>query len=281
MTASVPTRPVPINTARVRANAPTAHAVPTRAHATLRVGAYTAPTAVSAFDGPTERIAPATALVHTVDDINDFDDFDDIAEPDTPHTAAGVARISVVVVVALLPVLGTTFDVFGLVPRSTVTLVIVALTVALGALFTLAPHRSDTNVVRGLIAGTLAYLVTDGARLLALHVLGPADEFTLDHAAIGSAWRYLGVGGGLGVVFFVLACSVGAHQWRGGHAVLAAMAFVAAPAWTLLMGTAALAPRGEELLFPLNPATVVLTLVGHLVFGLLLGLAFRRTRRTS
>ena len=52
------------------------------------------------------------------------------------------------------------------------------------------------------------------------------------------------------------------------------MGFAVFPTWAGLMATVALAPRGEDLMFPLNPATVTITLVGHLIFGLVLGLAF-------
>ncbi len=45
------------------------------------------------------------------------------------------------------------------------------------------------------------------------------------------------------------------------------------------MATVALAPRGQEMMFPLNAATVTITLVGHLIFGLVLGLAFLKAPR--
>ena len=45
------------------------------------------------------------------------------------------------------------------------------------------------------------------------------------------------------------------------------------------MATVALAPHGEERMFPLNVATVIITLVGHLIFGLVLGLAFLKAPR--
>lgn len=277
MTASVPTRPVPINTTRVRSNAPTAPAAPTRAHATLRVAAYTAPTAVSAYDGPTEQIGPshppvsATVMAPAVD------------APVEPHpaTASGIIRTAFVFVLALLPILGTAMDAFELVPMSATSLVVLTLALVAAVLIAIAPHPTDAIVGRGLVAGVVAFLVSDGARLLAVNVLDSANASVVGITTSDWGWRYVAEGGGLGVAFFVVAYTVGADRWKAGHAMLAGTAFVAAPAWTLLMGTAALAPRGEELLFPLNPATVVLTLVGHLVFGLLLGLAFRRTRRTS
>jgi hypothetical protein len=61
--------------------------------------------------------------------------------------------------------------------------------------------------------------------------------------------------------------------------VLAAVSFAVFPTWAGLMATVALAPHGEERMFPLNTATVIITLVGHLIFGLFLGLAFLKAPR--
>ena len=63
------------------------------------------------------------------------------------------------------------------------------------------------------------------------------------------------------------------------YAVLASVAFAVFPTWAGLMATVALLPRGEEMMFPLNLATVTITLVGHLIFGLVLGLAFLKAPR--
>jgi hypothetical protein len=45
------------------------------------------------------------------------------------------------------------------------------------------------------------------------------------------------------------------------------------------MATVALLPRGEEMMFDLNPATFTITLLGHVIFGLFLGLAFLKAPR--
>ena len=45
------------------------------------------------------------------------------------------------------------------------------------------------------------------------------------------------------------------------------------------MATVALSPNGEERMFLLNTATVIITLIGHLIFGLFLGLAFLKAPR--
>jgi hypothetical protein len=55
--------------------------------------------------------------------------------------------------------------------------------------------------------------------------------------------------------------------------------FAVFPVWTGLVATVAIAPRGEQRMFPLTVTTVSLSLLGHLVFGLVLGLGCSRCGR--
>jgi len=138
----------------------------------------------------------------------------------------------------------------------------------------------------------VACIVYDAARLFAVHVLGLMGDFilvmgsfvtgepdTAGSAAVGYVYRYIGDAGGLGVAFFVVAFALGIDRWRNVYAVLAAVGFSVFPTWAGLMATVALSPNGEERMFPLNTATVIITLVGHLIFGLFLGLAFLKAPR--
>ncbi len=203
-----------------------------------------------------------------------------------------LARVMFVLVLASMPILGISVDVFGLVSQGAMSVVIIALCAVLATFLTFAPHRIDVIVGRGLIAGMVACIVYDAARLFAVHVLGLMGDFipvmgswvtgepdTAGSAAVGYIWRYIGDGGGLGVAFFVVAFALGIDRWSNVKAVLAAVGFAVFPTWTGLMATVALAPRGEEMMFPLNPATFSITLIGHLIFGLVLGLAFLKTPR--
>jgi hypothetical protein len=202
------------------------------------------------------------------------------------------ARVVLVLMLASMPILGISVDVFGLVPQSTTSIVVIALCAVLGAIITFAPHRIDMIVGRGLIAGMVACIVYDGARLFAVHALGLMGDFipvmgswvtgepdTAGSAAVGYIWRYIGDGGGLGVAFFVVAFALGIDRWSSTRAVLAAVVFAVFPTWTGLIATVALAPHGQEMMFPLNVATISITLVGHLIFGIVLGLAFLKAPR--
>jgi hypothetical protein len=203
-----------------------------------------------------------------------------------------IARILLVLLLASMPILGISVDVFGLVSQSTTSIVVIVLAAILATFIAFAPHRIDMIVGRGLIAGMVACIVYDGARLFAVHVLGLMGDFipvmgswvtgepdTAGSAAVGYVWRYIGDGGGLGVAFFVVAFALGIDRWSSVKAVSAAVAFAVFPTWTGLIATVALAPRGQEMMFPLNTATITITLIGHLIFGLILGLAFLKAPR--
>ena len=97
-------------------------------------------------------------------------------------------------------------------------------------------------------------------------------------AWVGYLWRYLGDGGGIGVTFFVGAAFVGLHRRTPTQVVAAAVAFAVFPVWAGLIATVWLAPRGQSMMFPLTPVTITLSLIGHLIFGLIMGLGFVRTR---
>ncbi len=202
------------------------------------------------------------------------------------------ARLGLVLLLAAMPILAISAEVFGLVAQSTVTLVTITLVAVLATLIAFSPHRMDMIVGRGLIAGMVACIVYDGARLFAVHVLVLMGDFipvmgsfvtgepdTTGSAAVGYVYRYLGDAGGLGVAFFVVAFAIGIDRWKNVYAVGAAVAFGVFPTWAGLMATVALSPHGEERMFPLNTATVIITLVGHLIFGLFLGLAFLKAPR--
>ena len=250
------------------------------------------PKAVSGMDGKTVRMRaldlPVVAKVaNTV-----RQHYVDLGTAKRPPSKWEIARMALVILLASMPILGISVDVSGLVSQGTTSIAVIVLTAGLGTLVVFAPHRTDMIVGRGLMAGMVACIVYDGARLFAVHVLGLMGDFipvmgsfvtgepdTTGSAAVGYIWRYLGDAGGLGVAFFVVAFALGIDRWKSVYAVLASVAFAVFPTWAGLMATVALLPRGEEMMFALNPATITITLIGHLIFGFVLGLAFLKAPR--
>jgi hypothetical protein len=141
--------------------------------------------------------------------------------------------------------------------------------------------------VRGLIAGICAVFAYDAVRMplvwthiwpdfiprLGGWVTGAGGE----NGPVGYTWRWIGDGGGIGLAFFVFCgllltirptlVTARPISLSVGYAI-----FV----WTGLMATVVLPARGEELLFSITPASVALSLLGHLVYGSVLGLFLRR-----
>jgi hypothetical protein len=251
------------------------------------------PKAVSSFDNKTVRLRPLIDVPVVAKVTNTIRQrYIDLSKAEVkPPSRWEYARIGLVLLLASMPILAIAGDVFGLLSQSAVTIVAVVLVAVLATLIAFAPHRIDMIVGRGLIAGMVACIVYDAARLFAVHVLGVMGDFiivmgsfvtgepdTTGSAAIGYIYRYLGDAGGLGVAFFVIAYAIGIDRWKSVCGVLAAIAFSLIP-WAGLIATVALSAHGEEQMFPLNAATVIVTLLGHVIFGLFLGLAFQKAPR--
>jgi hypothetical protein len=202
-------------------------------------------------------------------------------------------RVAVHVVLAALPLLSITAHVAGLVPMHlSAGLVILPTALVLVVLAIFVPMPEDRLVLEGLRWGILATLVYDVFRLDTVALLGWWGDFipTMGSWLIdvdpssrvlggvaGYVWRYAGDGGGLGVVFLVGAAATGLRRLGPRVTVAAAVLFAVGPTWGGLMVTVLL-PRGQQLMFPLTPTTVTLSLVGHVIFGIVLGLGALRCR---
>lgn len=205
----------------------------------------------------------------------------------------GWPRVGLHVLMAGLPLLSISAHVFGLVSMQfSAAVLVIPLATGLVVLSTFDPHPGDRVLAHGLAWGVVGCAIYDIFRLDTVYLLGLWGDFIptmgtwitgrpddlLGGAVVGYLWRYLGDGGGIGMTFFVAASMCGLHQRSRAVVVLSAIGFAVAPVWTGLIGTVALAPEGEELMFPLTPTTVTLSLIGHLIFGLILGLGFWQSR---
>jgi hypothetical protein len=148
--------------------------------------------------------------------------------------------------------------------------------------------------VRGFLAGLVAVAAYDAVRLplvwtnvwpdfiprLGGWVTGEGGK----DAVVGYAYRWLGDGGGIGLAYFVFVGFVLSIR----PALVTARPLLLSIGygvfvWTGLMATVTLPARGEQLLFQVTPTSVALSLLGHLVYGSVLGLFLcahlRRHRR--
>lgn len=157
----------------------------------------------------------------------------------------------------------------------------------LGALFVALPccvlavavgiryPRAGGLALRGLIAGILATMVYDVARL-SFVMAGAWGDFIpvigrlalADESASpiwGYVWRFIGNGGMMGMTFAFL-------PWRGTRAGL----IYGVAICCCLFGTLLFAPGAQETLFQLNLKTGICALIGHMVYGSVLGWALYR-----
>jgi len=134
--------------------------------------------------------------------------------------------------------------------------------------------------LRALGAGFVATALYDAYRGSFL-ALGLMQEDPIPHIGValhvdpawvfGYLWRYLGNGGGMAVAFFALGL-------RGVRVGILYGLFVCSGLLFVLV----FAPYGQEMLFPLNPTTVVMAVGGHIIYGAALGwIAARQAARGS
>lgn len=206
--------------------------------------------------------------------------------------SGGLVRLAMHLTLAGLPLLAISAHVFGLLPMHlAAALVVLPLTVATGLLVLFDPLAEERIVLRGAVWGAFATAVYDVFRLDTVYLLGWWGDFipTMgtwvvgagpDEVAVGAVagylWRYAGDGPGIGAVFFVLVAATGLRRLGRARLVGVAVAFAVFPVWAGLIATVGIAPGGQQQMFPLTATTVPLSLIGHLIFGVVLGLGCAR-----
>jgi hypothetical protein len=166
--------------------------------------------------------------------------------------------------------------------------VLLPLLEALLVLVIARPDRSDRVILAGFLWGLLACAGYDAFRLPTIYIFHLWKDFfgavgawaVGDHSnfLVGYIWRYVGDGGGIAVAFFVIAATLGAGAWPRRRVIGFAIAYAVCPVWTGLVLTDLIAPSGQAL-FPISVATLTCSLVGHLIYGAILGVGYWASRR--
>jgi len=148
--------------------------------------------------------------------------------------------------------------------------------------------RYGRLAAEGLAAGLVAVLVYDIVRWTFVG-LGLWGDFIPNIGGwlngtgqpdwiLGYGFRWLGDGGGMGVTFMVAARTIMPRLARRAPLVLGIAYGLAI--WTCLLITLIVSPEGQLMLFPLTALTLVLSWIGHVVYGAVLGAALSRTSGT-
>jgi hypothetical protein len=206
-------------------------------------------------------------------------------DPSQRRIIFSALRVVAFMLAGAAPILAIPVFVFGLVDIRDSALFFVAPTVLLAAGLAVQGSTEAKWAVRGLVAGLIAVTLYDATRFpfvltgvwpdfiprFGASVLGASGENLL----MGYFWRYLGDGGGMGVFFFMACAVLGIHRgtWLGRHAVALGVGY-GIFIWSGLVATVTIPDAGETALFSLTPLITVLSLVGHLVYGAVLGVAY-------
>jgi len=190
-------------------------------------------------------------------------------------------RFGLYLVLASTPLLSVSGEVFGIVSLRVVSeWFLLPLLGIIAVLAVCRPNAIDRTVLAGFAWGLVACAGYDCFRLPEVYVFHLWGDFfgkiggwatgTRSNYLAGYLWRYLGDGAGIGVVVFIKAAVIGVSSWPRRYVVGLTVAFAVFPVWTGLILTDALAPAGRAL-FPLDATTLVSSLIGHLIFGAILG----------
>lgn len=175
------------------------------------------------------------------------------------------------------PITALAFAIIGVLPLGTSVVLFVLPATAVGIGLGLRFPQYGKLALKGLLIGLIAVSLYDCMRvpLILTGVWGdfiPKINMWLFNTSqpnwvVGYTWRYLGDGGFMGMAFTVA-------FWLLKPRVdcrIAALGFGVA-IWLCLIVTLLISAHGQEMLFKLTLTTVSLSLLGHLIYGLSIGL---------
>ncbi|MGN6723874.1 MAG: hypothetical protein ACTHJM_14795 [Marmoricola sp.] len=198
-----------------------------------------------------------------------------------------LSRAALLLTAGAAPVSAIAVHVIGWMPmRESAPFVVAPL--ALIAVVLIAKRSLEAQwALRGAVAGLIAVMAYDAVRM-PLVWLNIWPDFiprmggwvTGGHgtnALIGYAWRYVGDGAGIGLAYFAFCAvvlQIGPNLVRA-HPIMLSVAY-GIFVWSGLVATVAIPPDGQALLFKLTAASFGLSLLGHLIYGSVLGICLNR-----
>jgi Family of unknown function (DUF6789) len=187
-------------------------------------------------------------------------------------------------VIGFSPITALAIAIIGVLPLSVTTLLIVLPATLVGVGLAVWFPAYGKLALKGLMIGLIAVFLYDCMRVPFI-IAGIWGDFipkinmwlfntSQPNWVVGYIWRYLGDGGFMGMAFTVSYCTLKPRV----DARIAGVGFGLA-IWMCLLGTLVLAPHGQEMLFKLTLTTVSLSLLGHLIYGITLGMLLPYVQR--
>jgi hypothetical protein len=203
---------------------------------------------------------------------------------------ASLARVIVLMTSGALPVSAIPLYILGVLPMNYAAPMVVSLMTATAMLIKQGSPEGWW-AGQGVIAGLVAVTVYDGLRLSVTYIVSIWPDFiprlggwimgtNSQNVIVGYIWRYLGDGAGIAVAFFVF-CGALMNTWPSlvSRWPVALAIGYGVFIWLGLIATVILLPRGEELLFVPTVPILVLSFLGHLIYGAVLGVFLSRSVR--
>ena len=186
--------------------------------------------------------------------------------------------------VGFAPISALALCIFGLWTLPVGTVCFTLPVILIGVLLADRNPEAARNAAKGFCCGVIAVLIYDLSRWTLSAHLGLVDFIpniggwllSTDEPQwmAGYLWRYIGNGGGMGVGFASLMAiwkslpiSGTCRLDRRALGVLYGIGI-----WLCLLITLIVSPRGEAMMFPLTAQYFWVTLIGHVVYGAVLGL---------
>lgn len=196
---------------------------------------------------------------------------------DILKTSYGISTLSLVFMAGLLPVSSVAMHSLGWIPiRWMIIPNLIMISICCYHVF-----NDDTFkkiITRGWVSGLVAVLLYDLSRVPFIYagwddfipglggwITGGEDNFT-----IGYLWRYLGNGAGLGLGFAALS-----HFFDFRKPVLAGLVY-GVGVFLCLDIVLLISDNAQKMMFEITPLTFTGSLVGHLVYGTVLGFMISR-----
>ncbi len=182
---------------------------------------------------------------------------------------------SIFIIVGFIPVSCIALNVLQFIPLHQ-TAFSLAIPGFLFILFLGLRYPAEGNIaLKGWLAGIAAVALYDVARLPFIlagweNFIPKIGDWILNkegnNGLLGYIWRYVGNGGGMGIAFMFLikkGSTKTGYMWKG--------IFYGLFIFSNLMLTLILSPNGQAMMFKITTLTFTGSLVGHIIYGIVLG----------
>ncbi len=189
-------------------------------------------------------------------------------------------RVAFFIAAGLLPVTCIALHCAGIIALNKALWFLILPAIALAVATSAIDRKLMQLVFRGWISGIVAVTLYDVSRVPFIlagwedfipHISAWLTESNENSYLIGYAWRYAGNGGGLGIVFFLIANHFNLKKHIVSNGVTFGLLVFAS-----LVALLIIFPDAQNMMFKITPLSFFGGLIGHIVYGYVLGRLYAR-----